>query len=199
MTHLTRKYKVAIATLAVALLAGCATSTGSIDSSKKASKAVDSSESIVFGKFTLFRNSKEAKLDDGLFAGTTAFLHVNDENGARQIVGQVGENGEFAWALEPGNYQVSAIDFYHRGERQEIEAGLDFHVPADGKPVYVGTITLETSIDMGYYRPKGAVDGFYVRNDCASDCARRLDVLGMSADVPHVVLPQSVYQLARTD
>ena len=130
MTHLARKYRVAIATLAVALLAGCATSTGTIDSSKAASKAVDSSESIVFGKFTLYRNGKEAKLDDGLFAGTTAFLHVNGDNGARQIVGQVGENGEFAWALEPGNYQVSAIDFYHRGERQEIEAGLDFKVPA---------------------------------------------------------------------
>ena len=199
MTHLTGKFRLATATLAVALLAGCATSTGTIDSSKAASNAVDDSESIVFGKFTLYRNGKAAKLDDGLFAGTTAFLHVNDDNGARQIVGQVGEDGEFAWALEPGNYQVSALDFYHRGERQEIEAGLDFKVPADGKPVYVGTITLEASIDMGYYRPKGAVDGFYVRNDCEDDCARRLDALGLSADTPHVVIPHSVYQLARTD
>lgn len=199
MTHLTRIYRLAAAALAVVLITGCATSTGSIDSSKAVSKAADSSESIVFGKFTLYRNGKEAKLNDGLFAGTTAFLHVNGDDGARQIVGQVGENGEFAWALKPGNYQVSAIDFYHRGERQEVEAGLDFEVPADGKPVYVGTITLEASIDMGYYRPKGAVDSFYVRNDCTSDCARRLDALGIPADTPHVVIPQSVYQLARTD
>ena len=199
MTHRTRNWMLTIATLAFALLTGCASTTSTIDSSKALAKASDGSDSIVFGKFTLVRNGAEAKLNDGLFAGTTAFLHVEGDDGARQIVGQVGKNGEFAWALAPGNYRVSEIDFYHRGERQEIEAGLDFTVPEDGQPVYVGTITLEASINMGYYRPTGTVDSFIVQNDCESDCARRLDALGMSAETPHVVMPQSAYQLARTD
>jgi hypothetical protein len=179
-------------------LAGCSTTAGTIDSGDKLAKAANGSDSVVFGKFTLVRNGEEAKLNDGMFA-TTASLHVIREDGQGKIVGRVGKDGEFAWALAPGDYRITTIDFDNRGEREETASSLAFTVPADGKPVYIGTIRLEASFDNGYYGTNGAVDDFFVKNDCATDCARRLEALGLSATSMHVDVVQQQVQLARTN
>lgn len=198
MTRLIRNTAVVLAALATITLAGCSTTAGTIDNGDKLAKAANGSDSVVFGKFTLVRNGAEAKLNDGMFA-TTASLHVVGEDGQGKIIGRVGKDGEFAWALAPGDYRISTIDFDNRGEREETSASLAFTVPADGKPVYIGTIRLEASFDNGYYGSNGAVDDFFVKNDCATDCARRLEALGLPATSMHVDVVEAQYQLARTN
>ncbi len=197
MTRLTKNITVILGALAATALAGCSTTAGTIDNGDQLAKAADGSDSVVFGKFTLVRNGDEAKLNDGFFA-TTASLHVVAEDG-HKIVGRVGKGGEFAWVLAPGDYQISAIDFDNRGEREETAANFAFTVPADGKPVYIGTIRLEATFDNGYYGTNGAVDDFFVKNDCAKDCAERLEALGLPTGSMHVDVVETQYQLARTD
>lgn len=198
MTRLTRKLIVVAGALAATALAGCSTTAGTIDNGDKLAKVANGSDSVVFGKFTLVRNGEEAKLNDGMFA-TTASLHVTGDDGKSKVIGRVGKDGEFAWALAPGNYRITGIDFDNRGEREETASNLAFTVPADGKPVYIGTIRLEATFDNGYYGTNGAVDDFFVKNDCATDCARRLEALGLSATSMHVDVVQTQVQLARTD
>ncbi len=198
MTRLTKNIIVVLAALAATALAGCSTTAGTIDNGNKLAKASNGSDSVVFGKFTLVRNGEEAKLNDGMFA-TTASLHIVGENGQGKVIGRVGKDGEFAWALAPGDYRIAAMDFDNRGEREEAASDLTFSVPADGKPVYIGTIRLEASFDSGWYGTNGAVDDTYVKNDCATDCARRLEALGLPASSMHVDVVEAEYQLARTD
>ena len=122
------------------------------------------------------------------------------EDGQGDVIGRVGKDGEFAWALKPGDYRIAAIDFDNRGEREETAANFAFSVPADGKPVYIGTIQLEASFDSGWYGTNGAVDDVFVKNECATHCARRLEALGLSTTSMHVdVVEAADYQLARTD
>ena len=198
MTRLTKKFMFVAAALAATALAGCSTTTGTIDNGDKLARVAKTSDGVVFGKFTLVRNGEEAKLNAGLFA-TTASLHVAGEDGQGKMIGRVGKDGEFAWALAPGDYRITAVDFDNRGERQETAANLTFTVPADGRPVYIGTIHLEASFDSGYYGTNGAVDDFFVKDDCKTDCARRLEALGLSATSMHVDVVEAQVQLARTD
>lgn len=198
MTRLTKKRILVAGALASLALAGCSTTAGTIDNGKKLAKVANGSDSVVFGKFTLVRNGEQAKLNDGMFA-TTASLQVVGDDGQGTVIGRVGKDGEFAWALAPGNYRVAAIGFDNRGEREETAADLAFTVPADGKPVYIGTIRLEASFDSGYYGTNGAVDDVFVKNECATDCALRLEALGLSTTSMHVDVVEAQYQLARTD
>lgn len=198
MTRLHPKSIVAsVALLGLLALSGCA-STGSIDSSDELAKAVNGSEKLIFGKFRLVRNGEEADLGAGLFA-TTAELHVVNGDGERDLVGKVGKDGEFAWALEPGTYQVTTIGFDNRGEREETGANFAFTVPADYDAVYVGTITLEASFDSGWYGTNGAVDNMFISNDCERDCAERMETLGLSMDTMTVSVFESRTQMARTN
>ncbi len=198
MTRLTKKLIVVTGAIAAAALAGCSTTAGTIDNGDKLAKAANGTDSVVFGKFILVRNGEEAKLNDGFFA-TTASLHMVGANGQGKVIGRVGKGGEFAWALAPGDYRIAVIDFDNRGSREETAADLEFTVPADGKPVYIGTIELEATFDSGYYGTNGAVDDFSVKNDCAADCARRLEALGLSTTSMHVDVVQTQYQLAQTN
>lgn len=198
MTRLTRNFTVIVGALAAAALAGCSTTAGTIDNSEELARVSNGADSVVFGKFTLVRNGEEARLGDGMFA-TTASLHVTSADGQGSIIGRVGKDGEFAWALAPGDYRITTIDFDNRGDREETGANLAFTVPADGKPVYIGTIRLEASFDNGYYGTNGAVDDFFVTNDCATDCARRLEALGLPAMAMHVGVVEAQYRLARTN
>lgn len=198
MQRLMHCFRVTSFALAGALaIAGCS-ATGTIDSSEKLARTVDGNEKVIFGKFRLVRNGEEAAIGDGLFA-TTAELHVVNGDGKSGIVGKVGKHGEFAWALKPGTYKITTIGFDNRGEREQIGAGFAFTVSADYDAVYVGTITLEASFDSGWYGTNGAVDNFFISNDCAADCEQRLDVLGLSMDSMTVSVFESRTQLAQTN
>ena len=115
----------------------------------------------------------------------------------KQTIGRVGQDGEFAWALEPGNYEVVTIGFDNRGEHKQADANFTFAVSDAHDAVYVGTVSLETSFQSGYYGFNGTVDDYTVSNDCAADCSARLDRLGLSADSMDVALLQEQYHLAR--
>jgi len=181
------------ALIAALAITGCST-TGTIGSSEQLADAVEGSEKLVFGKFRLVRNGEEADIGDGLF-GTTAEIHFVNGNGERGIVGKVGKHGEFAWALDPGSYRVTTIGFDNRGERVEAAAKVTFTVPADYSATYVGTITLEASFDSGYYGTNGSVDSLIVSNDCAVDCAKRLEALGLAMDAMTVSVFESGTQV----
>ncbi len=181
--------------LAAAMLAGCGT-TASIETREDLA-SVDSG-SVVFGKFRLVRNGEEANVGNGMF-GTSALIHVENQSVEHSIVGKVGDNGEFAWALEPGKYAIKSIAFDNRGERQETDAHFTFTVEPGQKAVYIGTILLEASFENGYYGMNGSVDDFSISNDCSTDCQARLTALGLSMDDMAVEVMQEPYQLARTN
>ena len=191
-------HRIALCTTVVMALglSACSTMT-SIESGEQLAEAA-AGEPLVFGKFRLVRNGNEADLGTGLFANRATLRMVNGKDD-REILGQVGNDGEFAWTLAPGRYRLTAIDFDSRGERETADTSFTFVVPADHKAVYIGSITLEATFESGYYGLNGMVDDYVVTNDCAADCAGRLDRLGLSMDDMTVALLTEQYHLARTD
>jgi hypothetical protein len=161
--------------------AGCSTTAKTIDSSTELARAAAATDTtVVIGKFQMFRNGEAVKLGEGIFANrATLQLVRNGED--RKIVGMVGRGGEFAWALEPGDYVISRIGFMNRGEKFEPKANLAFTVTADSEAIYVGTITLESTFESGYYGLNGTVDSYAIDDDCAADCAERLARLGLDS------------------
>lgn len=163
-------------------LTGCATTSSSIDSSAELAQATQSKDAgVVFGKFRLVRNGQDVQLGEGVFANS-ATLHLNQDGDAREIVGKVGRDGQFAWVLQPGDYHITSIVFSHRGEKFSPQTNFAFTASTDHKASYVGTITLETTIDSGYLGLNGIVDRITVKDDCAADCEARLTRLGLSTD-----------------
>jgi hypothetical protein len=53
-------------------------------------------------------------------------------------------------------------------------------VTADKDAVYIGTITLEATLDAGFYGVGGTFDRYTVSNDCSDECAGRMTALGLS-------------------
>ena len=167
--------------VAAVSLSGCAvTATGSDVDQLNAQTLAAPGETVVFGKFRLIRNGEEAHIDNG-FLLTSAAMYLRRAGEPGKIRGKVGHDGEFAWALEPGNYRVSSIRFSNRGERVEPITNFSFSVAGDSEALYIGTVTLETTFDSGFYGLNGVVDGYSVRNDCSRDCAARLENLGLDA------------------
>jgi hypothetical protein len=178
-------------------MSGCANTAKTIDSGAELAGATSAAaDTVVFGKFRLVRNGHEAKLGTSLFANT-ATLHLYERNGNEQFVGKVGQDGEFAWVLKPGTYRVSGIGFYNRGEKVEPVTDFTFDVPENERAIYVGTVTLETSFDSGYLGVNGTVDSYTIANDCATDCASRLENLGLPADGVMIALMQDNSRYAR--
>ncbi|MEO1203303.1 MAG: hypothetical protein AAFX10_11380 [Pseudomonadota bacterium] len=169
-------------------VSGCATSARSIDSGEELSKAgMTSQEALVFGKFALQRNGENVKLSNTLF-GNPATLHLVSNETDERIIGTLGQDGEFAWALTPGDYTVASVSFMNRGEKFKPDADYRFTVAAGGEPVYIGTITLESTFESGYFGLNGTVDSYRIDNHCEADCADRLTRLGLSSSELTVAL-----------
>ena len=165
---------------AAALFSGCAVTAQSIDHADELAQASDATtEKVVIGKFRLVRNGQEVQFGEGIFANS-AKLHMYHDGADREIIGKVGRNGEFAWALEPGDYTLSSIAFKHRGETIEPATNFSFTVSANHEASYVGTITLETTLSSGYYGTNGVIERFSISDDCAADCGKMLGELGMA-------------------
>ena len=199
MNNVTRKIKVISMTCVVALvgLAGCGTAVATIHSGEELARAsVDATVTVGFGQFRLVRNGQEADLGDGVFASSAALQLFDSEDGC-DITGKVGKDGEFAWALHPGEYSVSSVSFTNRGDRVVTPTNFTFTVSENQEAIYVGTITLEATIDSGYYGMNGTIDRFTVIDDCALDCAGRLEQLGLNADAATTSLFRQEGQLAR--
>jgi len=197
MNGVIRKLALITTTYVVAVgLSGCATTAKSIESSAELA-AASAGEHVAFGKFRLVRNGYETKLGKGIFANS-AVLYLYQTGDSDEIIGKVGMGGEFAWSLQPGSYQVSSIDFNNRGEKISLNTDFKFAVSADHPASYLGTMTLETTLDNGYYGVNGTVDRYTVTDDCAKECSRRLSQLGLSMEDATVALMQEQSQLART-
>ena len=100
-----------------------------------------------------------------------------DQGVDETVIGKVGAEGEFTWWLAPGEYHVSAVTFSNRGERIEPAVSLNFTVHPEVKAVYIGTVTIDSSFDSGYYGTDARLDSTTVRNECRADCAARLEAL----------------------
>jgi hypothetical protein len=200
MNLTTRKHWVTFSSIvALAALSACGTTAKTVDSGDELARVSKGpADTVVFGKFRLLRNGAEAKLGDGIFA-SSATLHLYDQGERREIAGKVGKGGEFAWVLPPGRYQVSSIGFDNRGERAATDTDFSFTVAAGSEAIYIGTITLETTFDSGYFGLNGVVDRYTVSDDCADDCADRLARLGLASGKATVSLLQQEGQLARTN
>ena len=163
-----------------ALFSGCAMTAQSIDHADQLAQTPDvAPEKVVFGKFRLVRNGQEVRFGDSIFANS-AKLHLYQDGADQEIIGKVGRDGEFAWALEPGDYTLSSIAFKHRGETIEPATNFAFTVSADRDASYVGTITLEATFSSGYYGTNGVIERFYISDDCAAECGKMLNSLGMA-------------------
>ena len=178
----------AICVLAAITATGCSTTARSIGNGDELAKAAPTEDqALVFGKFQMVRNGQIVKLGEGLF-GNSATLHLYRNGSEQKIAGNVGTGGEFAWLLEPGDYVVSNVGFMIRGDRYEPDADFHFTVSNGSDAVYVGTLTLESTFDSGYFGLSGTVDSYKVDNHCESDCANRLARLGLVDNNPTVAL-----------
>ena len=84
----------------------------------------------------------------------------------------------------------------NRGDRYEPETDFRFAVSRGSDTVYVGTFTLESSFESGYFGLNGTVDSFKVDDHCESDCANRLARLGLVGEAPNVALLYQQDQVA---
>ena len=168
---------------AAAVFSGCAVTAQSIDHADQLAQTADvKAEKVVFGKFRLVRNGEEVAFGDNIFANS-AKLYMYQDGSGQEIVGKVGRDGEFAWALEPGDYTLSSIAFKHRGETIEPATNFAFTVSANHDASYVGTITLETTFSSGYYGTSGVIERFFIKDDCEANCSKMLSNLGMAGTV----------------
>jgi len=197
VTKVIRSLVNAITCVAVAaLFSGCAMTAQNVDHMDDLAQATDSgAEKVVIGKFRLVRNGQQVEFGDGIFANS-AKLHLYQDGADQEIIGKVGRDGEFAWALEPGDYTLSSIAFKHRGETIEPATNFAFTVSADRDASYVGTITLEATFSSGYYGTSGVIERFYISDDCAADCGKMLNSLGMADTIAASSLLQWETQVA---
>lgn len=186
--------------VAMAGLSGCATTTSSIDSQAELAKlAPTSGQVVVFGKFRLIRNGEVAALGESIL-GNSATMRMEQAGGSDDIVAEVGRNGEFAWALEPGLYRISSIGFNNRGVRVEPITNFTFNVAAGSDAVYIGTVTMDTTFDSGFYGLNGIIDSYTVSDDCAVTCDSRLSRLGLAdADTTVSLMQQAQGRIASTN
>lgn len=182
MDKIRRLIAVATSGCLLAGLSGCATTAGNIDSAAELARETgDPAAAVVFGRFELLRNGHEVAFGDGIFA-SSATLNLAEAGSARPIVGQIGRDGEFAWALEPGTYRVTSIGFRYQGQKIRPPTGFTFTVPEGYRASYVGTITLEASFDRGLLGTRAQVDRYSISDDCAAECGDRLSRLGVDAN-----------------
>lgn len=179
----TTRDKVVRASMILAVLAlatGCAATAPNIDSEADLANASNgNSHPVVFGKLEFVRNGERVELGEGVLA-TTAKVQLHDQDGNRQIVGDVGDDGEFSWVLAPGTYEVAKIGFRYQGQDIAPETSFEFTVSPEHDATYLGTISMEATFGAGYNGVNGTVEKFTVWNECAEDCGTRLTELGLS-------------------
>ena len=114
-------------------------------SGKQASIATSLAEgnSVVFGKIHWIENGKEKKIGKGLFDFyiKPSLLRLEDKT---RTLAEVGENGQFVWALAPGTYVINRLEY------RDNWSGNYFFVPQVGfrvhdpqKTYYIGQLDAE--------------------------------------------------------
>ncbi len=171
--------------LAMAFIAGGCTTTG----------YMADAERVAFGSFELVSNGHDVKLGHGP-AKRQAAIEVRNILDQTLYSGRVGDDGQFALALPAGEYLIETIAFEHHEEMIEAPANFRFSVPAELKSVYIGSVTLEASLDSGIYGVVGTADRYTVNNECADGCGSKLKSLGLRASNSGISLMSWDYQVA---
>jgi len=96
--------------------------------------------SIVFGRIQWLEHGNEKKIGRGVFdfSVTPNLLRMDDRT---RTYGEVDENGEFVWPLEPGIYVINKIAYRDPWSGNYfIVPQVAFRVPDKGKIYYIGTL-----------------------------------------------------------
>ena len=123
---------------------GCATTAENIRATGDWEQArTTESASVVFGRIQWLENGEEKKIGSGMFEFHVrpGLLHLTDKT---RHFGDVDENGEFAWVLEPGMYAIFRINYRDPWSGNYFfvpKAG--FQVPEKGKVYYVGKLKVD--------------------------------------------------------
>ncbi len=155
----------------------------------------DSDEVLVFGTFELQKNGYTVKMRDGLF-GNSATLHLRHaETWAEETV-QVGDEGLFATELAPGEYYITSVEFRLQSQVVKPETDLRLTVKDSHDANYVGTLTMRTRIESGYYGASGEVEQVAIRDNCNEECPDLLERLGAEDASMAVSLPTAGQRVA---
>ena len=169
-----RNLVVTLTICSFAMLAGCTTTTSTLDVA-----SVDTA--AVFGSFDLVKNGEAVELGDGIFDNQVS-VAISRQGTDEAFVGNVGSGGEFTWYLEPGEYHVSSFSFGNRGERFEPQVSLNFTVAGDADAVYIGAMKVYVTSFSGYHGTDARMGGPEIRNGCRWDCAARLEQLQLDKE-----------------
>ena len=140
--------------------------------------APDTAKPAVLGKLEVVKNGEPLRIGSSPLASQAKLTLINTATRKRHKV-RVGRNGHFSWRLAPGQYQLSGIDFMVRGEPVTAQSNFVLTVTDAMPATYVGTVSLETRFESGFYGLSGTVDRLAVADDCRADCGPMLSQLGL--------------------
>lgn len=120
------------------ILFGCATSGQMTDV-----EAPKPGQALVFGSVTVLEDGKPQKW--GMtWTGTREFwLLLLPKDGTRAISYRLGNDGTFAWGLEPGNYSIAGYELSKGGQSRSGRIWAQFTVPEESKSLYIGHLEIE--------------------------------------------------------
>jgi len=125
----------------VSAISACVAPTQNIKERGGWKQAVSSGvTSAVFGRIQWLEHGNEKKIGKGLFdfLVTPILLRMEDRS---RTYGEVDENGEFVWALEPGTYVINRINYRDPWSGNYFMVPqVAFRVPDKGKIYYIGTL-----------------------------------------------------------
>ncbi|MEM6513080.1 MAG: hypothetical protein AAF660_08715 [Pseudomonadota bacterium] len=172
------------ASAAILIAAGCSTTA-----------VTGGAERVAFGGLNLISNGHEVSLGGGLDQ-RDAVIGVRDTLSQRLYTSRVSDGGQFALTLMPGDYLVETIAFDYHGEKIEAPANFRFSVPSEFDSVYIGSVTLEASLESGIYGVVGTADRYTIDDECAVRCDEQLSSLGLQTSTSGVSLMSWDYQVA---
>ena len=128
----------------VGLIAGCVTTEPNIIETGAWEQAqLSESTSIVFGRVLWLENGTQKMTDSSAFYVEPRLLRLEDKS---RHLGRISENGEFAWALAPGNYVVDRIIYRDTWSGMYyFVPKVGFRIPEKGKTYYIGTLRADFS------------------------------------------------------
>lgn len=97
-------------------------------------------KSVVFGRMQWLEHGEEKQIGKGLFEFSVSPILLRMEDRSKTI-GEVDENGEFVWTLDPGTYVINRINYRDPWSGNYfIVPQVALRVPDKGKIYYIGTL-----------------------------------------------------------
>jgi len=133
------------------VLSSCVSTAKNISNDEAlAKKTIESNQSLVFGNILWIENGQQKTIGTSIFGFYIKPSLLRLEDKAR-ILCDVGENGDFVWALEPGTYVINKMEY------RDTWSGNYFFVPKvafrvaeTGATIYIGQleVNFETKRDL---------------------------------------------------